>query len=671
MQLTLQPTDHDAIGSLPAKWRALVNERVLVLQQLANGALSKLEAAARLNVSRASLDRMIKAVREMGWAGLVPQYKGVGSTANAGLSAEFIDFWKLLVEGNQRKTAPAYRLLVRLWRARQPFVFQEKSFDCIPGYPGWPGWPNLPAGWGGKGRNLYRHKPSKLELTALRQGLGRAKQLHGTKTLGTRVGLWHLSHVAFDDIHLDLKAHLLESKKLIRPLQLGALDVLSGSRFAHGTVPQLWRADGTKAMLTEKDMRFLICCVLRYQGISARGTTWLGEHGTAVIRGHERDILKRAFGDTLKFGDSGMLGKVQAICGMGDGRGGGGNPNHKAWLESLHNLIHNELAFAPGQLGHGRDAPEFMGVIERHDEALLKLARRLPMEVMRSLKLKTLEWHTQLMPFINAVLTMIDRREDHNLEGWAELGFITRDYRLMAESAEWINEKRLLEMPDVTRNAILAAAEADKRCWQPRKLSPHEVFQRGRAAGEIIQAPDSVIAEILYQDMAEPRRLDHDGKFHIFNRELAASELEFDGRVTAPNGRQSRLVDGETYEVVLSPFDAETLWIYSATKARGAFLGTCSLTARHNRADDEASKEAFKRSSHAMAERLAGTRRRNAHRTAAETARNRHNAGVIDRHTAAQQESTERATALLNASTLSHADTHTTHDHENHTHIDW
>jgi hypothetical protein len=644
MQLTLQTSDHDAIGSLPAKWRTLVNARILTLKQLAAGQLTKAGAMERLHVSRATLDRMILGVKDLGWAALVPKYKGVGSTSEAGLSAEFIDFWKTLVEGNQRKTAPAYRLLVRLWRARQPFTFQEVKHDFIPGYQRWPGWPNIPNGWGGKGRNLYRHQPKKIELTALRHGLGRAKALYGTKTLGTRVGLWHLSHVAFDDIHLDLKAHILESKKLIRPLQLGALDVLSGSRFAYGTVPQLWREDGTRASLSEKDMRFMMCAVLRYQGVSARGTTWLGEHGTAVIRGHERDILKRVFGDTLQFGDSGMLGKIQAITGMGDGRGGGGNPNHKAWLESLHNLIHNEMAFAPGQLGHGRDAPEFMGVIERHDEGLLKLAGRLPMEVMRNLKLKTLEWHTQLMPYIAEVLKIIDRRDDHNMEGWAELGFITRDYRLMAESAEWINETRLLEMPMVTRSAILAAADADQRCWQPRKLSPHEVFERGRAAGEIIETPDSVIAEILYQDLAQPRKLDHDGKFHLFDREVAAAELEFDGRVTAPNGRPSRLVDGETYEVVLSPFDVETLWVYNA---RGAFLGTCRLTARHNRADEERSKAAFKYSAEQMAERLTPTRRRNAQRTVTETERNRHNRGVIDAHAQAKADFTRRATAAL------------------------
>jgi len=154
MQLALQTSDHDAIGGLPAKWRTLVNTRILTLKQLAAGQLTKAGAMARLDVSRATLDRMIQGVKDIGWAALVPKYKGVGSTADAGLTAEFIDFWKMLVEGNQRKTAPAYRLLVRLWRARQPFTIQEVKHDFIPGYEGWPGWPNIPSGWGGKGRNL-------------------------------------------------------------------------------------------------------------------------------------------------------------------------------------------------------------------------------------------------------------------------------------------------------------------------------------------------------------------------------------------------------------------------------------------------------------------------------------------------------------------------------------
>lgn len=650
MQLALQTSDHDAIGGLPAKWRTLVNTRILTLKQLAAGQLTKAGAMARLDVSRATLDRMIQGVKDIGWAALVPKYKGVGSTADAGLTAEFIDFWKMLVEGNQRKTAPAYRLLVRLWRARQPFTIQEVKHDFIPGYEGWPGWPNIPSGWGGKGRNLYRHQPKKIELTALRHGLGRARDLYGTKVLSTRVGLWHMSHVMFDDVWLDLKAHLFDSKKLVRPQQLGALDLLSGCRFAYGMKPQLWRADGTRESLNEGDMRFLFASMLHQHGVSARGTTYVVEHGTAAIRDNVRDILRRAFGDVVKFEDSGMLGDVQALAGMGDGRGGKGNPMHKAALESLHNLIHNELAFLPGQTGHDRDEPEFLGAIERHDERLLSLAKRLPPETMRLLKFRTFEWHTQLTPLVAGMLDMINKREDHDLEGWAELGFITRQYRLMPESNEWVDEERLLSLPAPTRNAFLSMADVDQRCWMPRKLSPYDVFERGRTTSEMIKCPESVIAEILYHDLAKPRTLGNDGVFAFEDREIGAGPLTFDGLITCPDGREMRLKDGETYEVVLNPFDPRKLWIYAGTRQRGAFLGLASRVQRHCRADAEASTEAFKRSAKALSERLAPTRARNAHLTRNETARNKHNSRVIDDHAQAKADFTRRATDALNQS---------------------
>lgn len=669
MQLSLQTSDHDAIGGLPAKWRTLVNARILALKQLASGQLTKQGAVERLDVSLPTLNRMIQGVKDIGWAALVPKYKGVGRSADSGLSAEFLDFWKRLVEGNQRKTAPAYRLLVRLWRARQPFTFQEVEYPCIPGYEGWPGWPNIPTGWGGKGRNLYRHQPKKIELTALRHGLGRARDLYGTKVLSTRVGLWHMSHVMFDDVWLDLKAHLFDSKKLVRPQQLGALELLSGCRFAYGMKPQLYRADGTRESLNEGDMRFLFASMLHQHGVSARGTTYVVEHGTAAIRENVRDILKRTFGDLVTFQDSGMLGDVQALAGLGDGRGGKGNPMHKAALESLHNLIHNEMAFLPGQTGHDRDEPEFLGAIERHDERLLSLAKRLPPETMRLLRFRTFEWHTQLTPLVSGVLDMINKRDDHDLEGWAELGFLTRLYRLMPESNEWVNEERLLSLPGPTRNAFLSMADADQRCWMPRKLSPHEVFERGRETSEMIKCPESVIAEILYHDLAKPRTLGNDGVFTFEDREIGAGPLTFDGLITCPDGRQTRLKDGETYEVVLNPFDAGKLWIYAGTRQRGAFLGLASRVQRHCRADAEASTEAFKRSAKALAERLAPTRARNAQLTRNETARNQHNLGVLTKHAQAKADFTQRATTLLNTS-LSH-DIHPTDPPHEDTPIDW
>jgi hypothetical protein len=645
MQLTLQTADNDAIGGLPAKWRTLFNARHLTMCQWHKGHLTKQQAIERMSVSRATFDRLVTKVKELGWAGLVPQYKGVGLSAEEGLPAEFIRFWKMLVEGNQRKTAPAYRLLIRLWRARQPFTFQEVEYALIPGFEGWPGWPNIPSGWGGKGRNLYRHQPKKLDLTALRQGLGKAQQLYGPKVLSTRLGLWHLSHIMMDDVKLDLKAHILDSQKLVVPLQLGALDLLSGCRFAYGMKPQLWRKDGTREGLKEADMRFLLANMLLTHGISKRGTTFVIEHGTAAIRPRVRDILTRAFGELVQFSDSGFHGKIQAIAGMGDGKGGGGNPNHKAALESLHNLIHNEMGFLPAQTGHDRTEPEFLGVIERDQEKLWQLAKRLPPAAVKLLRHRTFEWHSQLVPMVAAVLDTINRREDHELEGWAELGFLTRQYRLMPESNEWVNESRLLDLAPATRSAFLAQADADARCWMPKRLSPHDVFEMGRAQGE---------------DLAQPRQVHDDGVFSFEDREVAPAEMHFEGRVLCPNGREMELQWGETYEAVVNPFNRSVLWVYSGIRQRGAFLGLAKAVPRHNRADAEGSKRDFKRSSQRLADALDETRDRNAHLTHNETARNDHNRRVLADHEAQKADFTRQATAALDATLNNDSPDHAT-----------
>lgn len=672
MTLALQPSDHSVISGLSAKWRPVVNARLLTLQQFFDGKLSKAEAMTRLDVSRATFDRLLVRVRTQGPLALIPDYKGVGQSSAKQMPAEFVEFWQMLVEKNQRCTAPAYKLLIHLWRNREPFSLpgDDTVYEHIPGYAGYPGWPDIPKGWRGKGRQLYRLKPTKLALEAMRQGLGKARQKYGPKVLGTRVGLWHKSHILMDDVKLDFKMHLGESRKLVVPLQLGALDLLSGSRFEYGMKPQLWRPDGTKASLNEGDMRFLLCAVLR-GGISARGTTFVIEHGTAAIRPRVRDILTRAFGDLIQFQDSGMLGDVQAIAGMYDGRGARGNPNHKAALESLHNLIHNQTGFQLAQTGHNRDAPEFLGVLEREHEDLFRLTQHLPPEVKSLLRHRTPEYHTQGVPLVRGLMEGINKRDDHNLEGWLELGFMSKRYRLMPGSAEWVPEGALMALPAPVRTAYLTMADTDARCWERKKLSPYDVYEMGQQSGELVKVPDSVIAEILYEDLAQPKRV-HDegaysGLFSWQDQDLAVSELLFEGHVTTPEGREMPLSWGETYEVVLNPFDPRCLWVFSGTKARGSFLGTAAKANRVCRVDTEAKKEQWKRASHLLKQALDPQRRRHAGTTQTEINRLKHNRKVITDHQQAKEDFTRRAIAAADSTLSQETHNNTTHDHEDDT----
>ncbi|WP_397384786.1 hypothetical protein [Prosthecobacter sp.] len=633
MQLTFQPAELDEFAAtVSAKWRKKFDTWSKTLTAVHNGQMTKPEACAALGVNVATLNRKIAAIKEFGWRGLVPNYK-----APTRLTNDFVDFWKTLQESYQRCTAPAYRELCRKWRDR----------ESIPGYAGHPGWPDLPPGW--DKRNLYRYQATKLELTALRHGMGKAVMKHGIKVHSTRVGLWHLSHIVSDDVKLDMKGHVLTARQMCVPLQIGMQDVLSACRFVHGTKPQLLRDSGMKTGIKEADMRFALASQLYNHGISARGTTYLLEHGTATLRSEVMDIMKRAFGDLVTFDMSGMIGKMQAIAGMGDGKGGGGNPFFKAWIESLHNYIHNELSALPAQTGHDRDEPEFLSVIEREHDQIWRLARLLPPEVIQDLKFPTLEFHSQLVPAINKMLEVINQRTIHNLEGWEKCGFLTKSYRLAAGSAEWVNESQLMLMRPEVRQAYLVMAEADKRCFQPRKLSPREVFNMGVSKGEIIRPPHGVIAEILYQDLARPREC-RDGFFAFEDREIAPGELRYESRVMQPNGREIELTDREKYETVVNPFDPSVMWLFSATRGKGSFLGVSKRDDRACRADTEAANRKHGRVNERMAAVLAGTRARNVHRTTTAAARKEHNMSLVTQSAANRAAFTRKATAALNAS---------------------
>lgn len=639
---------------VPAKWRQRVDAWRIVLERQDKGMLTKHEAAEQLGVTLSTYNRRLAAIREKGVAALVPNYTNCGQTR---LCDAFVDYWKTLVERYQRKTAPAIRELYRQWAARHP----------IPGYAGHPGWPNLPAGW--DRRNLYRYQPTKLELTALRHGLGRASLLHGPKVFSTRVGMHHLQFLTCDDVHLDMEGHILTRREQVRPLQLGWLEVSSANRFLWGTKPQLLKEfNAGKEGIKEADFRFLLCSQLLTTGLSKRGTTYLLEHGTATMRSRVIEVLSRYFGDqglicpgAFRIEKSGMTGKAQAICGMSDGRGGKGNFLFKAWLESLHNLMHNELSALPGQIGHDRDAPEHFGVITRENEQLFRLAERLQPEFAALLKLPTMEYHSQLVPAIDHVLKTINRRDTHRLEGWAECGWLTRSYRLAADSAEWRTEQDLMTLPSTVRGAYLAMAQHDKRCFAPRNLSPEEVFQmrhhQAQEAGELVSVPQSVIAEILYDDVAEPRRC-ADGYFEFQDSTASPAPLIFESRITTPDGREEELKDRETYDTVFNPFDPARLYVYSASRARGAFLGTANKVERITRGNQEAAERAFGRNKHRLADLLSDTRRRNTHRTRAAADRHAHNANVIEQ----RQEFARRASGLLDAPQPTTTQTPTPHE---------
>jgi len=452
-----------------------------------------------------------------------------------------------------------------------------------------------------------------------------AASVHAPKVFTSRAQLWAGSHYQFDDVWHD---HFVVFNGLpVRVLEIGALDVRSGCRFAWGTKPRVEK-NGKFENLREAEMRFLLASVLWNHGYNPRGTELVVEHGTATVREDIEDVLRR-IGElpdktpivTVRRG--GIQGNELAIGGSWHGTGKG-NPRHKGALESLHNLIHNELAMLPGQSGmdkaHRPEALDNANGLLGQTDKLLKVKAQLPPERAALLKLPLLEYHSHFLPLLLDVYDRINGRDWHELEGWAASGFVTLDYKVAPEAIEWVGTERLLAMPAPLREALVAAARQDARLLRQRKLSPTEVWQAGR--GQLQRVPAHVIADILGEDLAEERKCKN-AYFEFDDMELSPEELRYEGRILTPDGREEELRD-DTYQTFCNPFDLGQLFIHDA---KGRHLGVARRVKRGVNAAE------IQRELGRQRERLADLQRpllaRHAAEARAEARRLEHNADVI------------------------------------------
>ena len=271
----------------------------------------------------------------------------------------FVAYWAELQTRCQRNGGQAYPLLLDIWR---------KKSEVIPGYEGWPGHPQIPVGWSKK--NLMRIKPAALEARVMREGVKAAAPLL-PMVLTTRVGMEAGEYYVSDDNWVD--AHVICGKQIVRPLQLGCLDIATGKMVHWGMMPRMMRQDGTHAGLTERYMRMFVAGLLANVGINtSRGTTLVVENGTAAIRAHMEQVLLDLFDGAVKVHRSGMEGKTQALLRGYEGRQGG-NPRGKAHLESVWNLTANIWSSClPAPSGHDRTEPEWLAGLMKEQKALLK-----------------------------------------------------------------------------------------------------------------------------------------------------------------------------------------------------------------------------------------------------------------------------------------------------------
>jgi hypothetical protein len=531
------------------------------------GAVKAVEAiAARLGVSRTTALRKYYDLKKKGVSGLVDNRRlgpdAWNMTTGSVLPESDIELLRLYIEKNQRSSEAGIRAMKQNWREGK--ITTTQPINLATGYP---------QGW--SDGNLKRYAPSKFELKASRIGRTAAaseRRLVYTTRKDLYVGQFYL----FDDMWHDHFVNNLDLQKTGRPLEFHALDLASACKFAWGMRVRTENADGSMESLKEADMRFLLAAVLAGYGYHPQGTTLVVEHGTAAIKDWLESFLYDVTGGLIKVARSGMDGAA-AHAGQYAGRSKG-NFRFKAALESLGNLIHNEMAALPAQTGKDRDhRPEQLHGLLKHNDALLMAISQLPAE-----RIDMLQWPmltVQQFRVIAAEIYMrINSRTEHNLEGW------DMNYR------------------------------PDTRLGGMRKLSPLEVWQPGRRA--LIQLPIEHAARIIGTESGK-ERLTRSGMFSFTDSELSGDELRFDAHA---------LADREKYLVVVNPFWPEAAFAFDS---KDRFVSVCARIHSVSRADQEAINRECGAAAKLDAIRLTPLRARHMAEAREKAAMHRNNANVL------------------------------------------
>jgi len=540
--------------------------------------------AARLNHCRGYTTRTVRrkyyAYRNSGdWRVLVDQVRA-GWREVKSLPKAFIEFWRSLCEEYQRKDKPAHRALLHIWRThRHPIT--KKFLTEIPGYSTWPAVGETgrhPDGW--SYGNLNQHSPTGFEKALVRSGRAAAAS-HRPLVYTTRADLWVGSHYMPDDLWHDNFVNVLDTGTSGRPLEFGMADLYSACKFAWGMRVRTENlATGQMEGLKESMMRYLLASVLAREGYSERGTIIVAEHGTAAVREELEKLLYDFSGGKIVVRRSGMDGAADAL-GIYAGRGKG-NFRIKAAYESSHNLVHNDFASLPAQTGMSVERrPEGLhGLLKDNDTllmAMLGLREERP-DLAELLQFSMLEFG-QFLALAMELYDRINSRTEHALEGW--------------------------------RANVIPVKRGDR--WRFRRMSPKEVWQRGRSA--LRKFSPAAIAAILGPDLGIPRKI-----------KSAVTQVQDKLTETDPMLFDTHELSAGEYVLVVNPFLPDRLFVFDTA---GRFVAACPRAARVSPNDVDALRERYRETKRIEAELSKGVRARGVAQVRAAIARAKNNIAVL------------------------------------------
>jgi len=535
-----------------------------------------------------------------GWKGAIDKRKAKLVPRTMSDRGEFIEFWRALCEKHGRSCKAAWHDLLVMWRGYVPIP----GYEDFGGHPPEHGKTGLPRGW--TYPNLMHFAPSTEELVLGRIGR-KTLQAKTTGLWTTRVGLSCGMCYQFDDVWEDVKVFL--GKRLVRPMELGCIDLFSTRRVLFGLAPRLANETGKEMGLKENYMLWLTLALLMETGYHPQQCSLIVEHRTAALPGWFEKNLFDASNKIIRVDRSGIQDKP-ALLGWWAGEGGG-NPRMKSCLESLHGYYHNRFGLLPAQTGSNSrlNLPEELTAIEKYSEQVAKeLSNFRPDKIDRMLgmlRLPAMTWQ-QYQMLKHEFYTVIDGRTDHNLEGWDRAGLITTQFRLKEDSQEWEDVDALARMDPQQYAAVKAWLDSNDKLIRPARMSPLEVWERRQ--GTLKRIPRFAINQLLGEDLAREVKVSgHTIEFA--DAQIEPDGLKFEAAVEEITGHKLLLKSGESYNAYINPLAPNVLHICDS---RFRYLGAANRIFRESRVNRGDIFKAIGTDAARLNERMSGFRARHA-----------------------------------------------------------
>jgi len=590
MKALAHVTDHHMFASLPHEAQTIILKRLAWVERIVSAPRGEkcaltAQAAAELHAGVPTVHRWAKEFRRRGWSALIDGRAAIATTRT--LPPAFRNYIRQLHLQNQRSTTgrEVHRIIIERWSA------WRRTADPQYGIPGYSAPPpatrtGYPAGWSVD--NIYRLRPDPYALATVRQGT-KAGASFLPSILKTRMGIRFGQVVFFDDQDYDLKlSDPGRSNRTLRPQGFNALDYLSGCFLDYHIRLRWWDTDSEKyRTLTQQEFTwFVVAHLLRYGYRADTGTTLVFEHGTATGYNNKElgsfdDALSAISDHKIRVDRSGLFNQP-AFAGMLFRPQSTGNFKFKAPLESMFNLVRNRMAALPGPTGRNHDLkPAEQYGQDQYTAQLLAAYEKLD-PAHRQLIRWDIMTPQQFGTAAAAVYDAINSRTDHNLEGWAECGFIAPQIRFTPDDrSPWLSQEELAALPEPARRAALSLAESPGHI-RSLKLSPAHIRDAFRA--ELTKLPDHAIPLLIPRQWAREARVKSDRTISIQDSLLGPAPFQYIARIETRDGAHT--INPNTILLCyLNPFLPDRL---AVCRTDGSFLGVLDRIERAGWMDQSA-----------------------------------------------------------------------------------